>query len=155
MNKPQTSIFAKAYNPFYQALGILSVGILVTGLAKLVNTLGILEIGNKFPWMCAAAFLLFFAMFNSISSLSAEDINKYWGKSMISFLLLALTSGFGAYFLSSVSINDAGSYRWIFIVLTFGYLTFLSIIGLMKTIVDFAEKEVWKSPKRKQRKRRF
>ncbi|MEO0779409.1 MAG: hypothetical protein AAF146_22810, partial [Bacteroidota bacterium] len=95
---------------------------------------------------------LFFALINSLSSLSAEDLNKYWGRSMLAFAALAVASGLTAYGLSSLSINEAGSYRWIFIVLTFGYLVFLSIIGLMKNIVEFAEREDWQSPKKKKNK---
>ncbi len=151
MIEPKTSIYYKAYNPLMQALGIFILGILVSLIGKLINTLGILEIGNRFPWMCSASFLLFFALINSISSLSAEDLNKYWGRSMLAFAGLAIASGLTAYGLSSLSINEAGSYRWIFIVLTFGYLVFLSIIGLMKNIVEFAEREDWQSPKRKKK----
>lgn len=155
MNEPKTSIYYQAYNPVVQAAGIFALGITVTLVAKLINNLGILEIGNRFPWMCAAAFLLFFALINSLSSLSAKDLNKYWSRSMLSFAGLAIASGLAAYGLSALSINEAGSYRWIFIVLTFGYLIFLSIIGLMKTIVEFAEKEDWQQPTRKQKKRRY
>ncbi|MEL6638040.1 MAG: hypothetical protein AAFW73_12400 [Bacteroidota bacterium] len=152
MTEPKTSIYYRAYNPLVQATGIFFLGILVSLLAKLINALGILEIGNRFPWMSAAAFLLFFALINSLSSLSAEDLNKYWGRSMLAFAALAVASGLTAYGLSSLSINEAGSYRWIFIVLTFGYLVFLSIIGLMKNIVEFAEREDWQSPKKKKNK---
>lgn len=155
MNDTNTSIYYKAYNPILQAAGVFVLGLSVTLLAKLIDSLGLLEISNKFPWMCAAAFLLFFALINSLSSFSAGDLNKYWGRSMLSFAGLAIVSGLAAYGLSAISINDAGSYRWIFIVLTFGYLVFLSIIGLIKTIVEFAEKEDWQSPKKKQKKRRF
>lgn len=155
MNESSTSIYYKAYNPIVQAAGVFALGLVVSLMAKLINALGILEIGNLFPWMCAAAFLLFFALINSLSSFSADDLNKYWSRSMLSFAGLAISSGLAAYGLSAVSIGEAGSYRWIFIVLTFGYLIFLSIIGLIKTIVEFAEKEDWQSPTRKQKKRRY
>ena len=155
MNEDNTSIYYKAYNPIVQAGGVFALGIIVTLVAKLISILGILEISNRFPWMCAAAFLLFFSLINSLSSFSATDLNRYWSRSMLSFAALAIASGLAAYGLSAISINDAGSYRWIFIVLTFGYLIFLSIIGLIKTIVEFAEKEDWQSPTRKQKKRRY
>ena len=154
MAAPKTSIYYKAYNPLHQALGIFALGVVVTLLAKVVNALGILEVGNRFPWMSAAAFLLVFALFNSISSLSAKDLNRYWTRSMLAYAGLAIVSALTAYALSSLSINEAGSYRWIFIVLTFGYLVFLSIIGLMKFIVEFAEKEDWRHPRKRKRKKK-
>ena len=154
METKQTSLFYKAYNPFLQA-GIVFVSGLVVSLgAKVLQFINLVEIGNYFPWMTAAAFLLFFALFNSIFSLSAEDLNKYWTKSILSFALLAVLSGLAAWAISAISIYDAGSYAWIFTALTFVYLVFLSIMGFMKNIVEFAEKEEWNSPRFRQRKRR-
>jgi len=144
----QSSFFYKAYNPALQAAIILGAGLIVTAVAKLIQYTEIMYVGEKFPWMCAASFLLFFALFNSIFSLSAKDINSYWTKSMIAFAALALISGLYAWGFSQLGVNEAGSYRWIFIVVTFGYLVFLSMMGFMKRIVEFAEKEDWQSPRK-------
>ena len=152
MEAPKASFLYKAYNPVLQATLVLVAGLIVILGSKLISWTGILEVGPKFPWMTVASFMLFFAIFNSITSLSAKDLNNYWLRSMASFGGLAILSGFMAYLFSSLSINEAGSYRWIFIVLTFGYLVFLSILGFMKRIVEFAEKEDWQAPKKRKRK---
>ena len=152
MEKPKASFLYKAYNPFLQAALVFAAGFVVMLFSKLLSLIGIFETGQKFPWMTAAAFMLFYAIFNSITSLSAKDLNNYWFKSMASFAGLAIASGFMAYLFSSLSINEAGSYRWIFTVLTFGYLVFLSILGFMKRIVEFAEKEDWQAPKKRKRR---
>ena len=144
----QSSFFYKAYNPALQAAIIFGAGLLVTAGSKLIQSAGILHVGERFPWLCAAAFLLFFALFNSIFSLSAKDINKYWTRSLLAYAFLVILSGLCAWAFSSISINQAGSYRWIFIVLTFGYLVFLSMMGFMKTIVEYAEKEDWQAPRK-------
>ena len=149
--KNQSSFFYKAYHPGLQAAIIFFAGIIVTLGAKLIQYMGILTVGERFPWMCAASFLLFFALFNSIFSLSAKDINRYWTKSMFSFAGLALISGLCAWGFSQIGMNEAGSYRWIFIVVTFGYLVFLSMMGFMKRIVEFAEKEDWQSPRKRKK----
>ena len=60
---------------------------------------------------------------------------------------LALTTGLFAWFVSSLSIGEAGSYKWIYFVVTIGYLVFLSMMGFMKNIVDFAQKEDWSHPR--------
>lgn len=147
----KTSFFYKAYHPVLQAALIFGAGIVVNLLAKLINMLGILDVGQRFPWLCAASFLLFFALFNSIFSLSAKDLNNYWVKSMFSFGGLALLSGLSAWAFSRLNIGEAGSYQWIFIVLSFGYLVFLSMMGFMKRIVEFAEKEEWTSPRKRKK----
>lgn len=152
MNEPNNSFFYKAYNPILQAAIVFGMGLIVMIGGKLFAATNILSVSERFPWMTAAAFILFFAMFNSIFSLSSSDMNKYWSRSVLSYAGLVLASGTLAYLFSSIPINEAGSYRWIIIVLTFGYLVFLSIMRFMKNIVEFAQKEEWNSPK--QRKRR-
>ena len=152
MEKPKASFLYKAYNPVMQAALVFAAGFVVMIFSKLLSWTGIFEISQKFPWMTAAAFIFFFAIFNSITSLSAKDLNNYWLWSMGSFAVLAIVSGLEAYLFSSLSINEAGSYRWIFTVLTFGYLVFLSILGFMKRIVEFAEKEDWQAPKKRKRR---
>jgi len=83
--------------------------------------------------------------------LASKDLNKYWGRSMLSFAVLATISAGIAYFFSALSIEEIGPYKWIYFVLTFGYLVFLSILGFMKRIVDFAEREDWQAPRQKKR----
>lgn len=139
--------YTKAYNPFIQAGIILGLVVIVILLSKMVNSLGIIEVGERFPWMTAASFMLFFAVFNSVISLSSKNLNRYWGRSIMAFMGLAVTSGLVAYFFSSIAINDAGSYRWIYIVVTFGYLVFLSLMGVMRNIVEFAQREEWNHPR--------
>lgn len=151
MATSENSLFENAYSPFLQTGIVLGLSILVHIGAKVVNVLGIMEVGGKFHWMTAAAFLLFFAVFNSVFSLSSKDSNKYWLQSILCFCALAIVASMIAYFLSSIPINDAGSYRWIFIVVGVGYLVFLSMVGFMKRIVDFAQREEWNQPRMKNR----
>ena len=148
MKDTNKSFYDKGYDPVFQALLVLGLVLGVIVLAKLVNAIGISSVSQQFPWTVATSFLLFFAIFNSIISLGCEDLNQYWGRSMLSFVVLAVLSGGIAWFFSSMSIQDAGTYKWIYFVLGFGYLVFLSILGFMKRIVDFAEREDWEAPRR-------
>jgi drug/metabolite transporter (DMT)-like permease len=143
----QSSIFDKSVSPILQAAIALG-GVIVASLgAKVVKLTGLLSVADHFPWISAAAFLLVFALFNSIFSLASDNMLKYWGKSIYSFLGLAVASGLLAYLFSSLSIDEAGSYRWIFIVLTIGYFIFLGMMAFMRRIVEFAEREEWNQPR--------
>lgn len=147
MNNQSESIFSKAFNPIYQA-GIALVGVVVFSLvAKLVGLTGLTDVPQRFPWMSAASFMLLFALFNSVFSLNSEDLMKYWARSMYCFLGLAAAAAGVAYLLSSLSMNEAGSYRWIFIVVGIGYLVFLSMMAMMRKIVEFAQREEWNHPR--------
>ena len=154
MSQDKHSFFDKVSNPIFQALiclaGVLLIGIIGKGL----QLSGLMDISDRFPWMTAAAFMLFFSMFNSIFSLSAKNAGQYWGRSIYSFLGLATGAGLIAWLFSSLTINEAGSYRWIYIVLSIGYLVFLSIVNMIKRIVQFAEKEEWNHPRLRNRRRK-
>ncbi|MCB0546593.1 MAG: hypothetical protein KDD19_03340 [Phaeodactylibacter sp.] len=148
MNRTEySSIFDKGLNPILQAAITFGGVIVFILLAKLVKLTGLIHVPDRFPWMTAASFLLLFAVFNSVFSLSAENMLKYWGRSVYSYLGLAVASGAVATLFSSLSIDEAGSYRWIYIVLTIGYLVFLAMVASMRQIVDFAQREEWNHPR--------
>ena len=148
------SFLGKAYNPFLLAAAIFGAHIVVVLFAKFFHWAGIVEVGQRFPWLSAVAFLLFYAVFNSIFSLSSQNTTKYWARSVFSFIALAAANGISAYLLSSLTIDEAGSFRWLYVVVSFGYLVFLSIVNLIKKIVEFAEREEWNHPRIRSRKKR-
>jgi hypothetical protein len=111
------------------------------------------QVSAKFYWLTCTSLMLFYSVFNSIGSLISGNLNEYWGKSMYSFGALAVAAGYTAYFFSGINIFEAGSYSWLFKVVFFVYLVFMSMVRSMKIIVEFAQKEEWNAPKFKNRKR--
>jgi uncharacterized membrane protein len=128
-------------NPVYQAILIFGVALTLAGLEKLANVIGIMDSKPNSPWIVMTAFILFFTIANSILSLRVENLNKYWAVSIISFVAILACSALTATLLSGLSIDEAGSFRWLFMVLTFGYLVFLSIVRLIRRIVEYAIKQ--------------
>jgi hypothetical protein len=136
-------------NPFYQVALMLVFSISIMLISFACSKLGIIDVPNKFYWMTTCALMLFFSVFNSISSLAAHNLANYWGRSMMSFMGFAVVSGFCSYFFSGLHIFDAGSYSYIYYVITFVYIIFLAMVQSMKSIVEFAQKEQWSQPRRK------
>ena len=131
----------KTQNPIIQAV-VVSIGVLVMMfIAKLIILAGSSVVGNRVFWIIAGSAILFFAIFNSIISLSVNDMNQYWTRSTLCYTGLMISSGFFAYVFSSMTISEAGTFKWIFMVLTFGYLFFLSVMRFMRKIVQIAQKE--------------
>jgi hypothetical protein len=149
----QTALLTKLVNPFLQAAIVLGLILLFDIGSGFLESAGV-EMKQDTPWVIAATFILFFAMFNAILSLLADNMDKYWTRSMLSYVAVAGVAGLLAWAFSSQSINEAGTFRWIYIVLTFGYLLFLSMIGAMRKIVDFAQREEWNQPKIRKRKKK-
>ena len=70
-NNDATSIFNKGLNPVLQASIALGGVIVFILVAKLIKLTGLIYVPDRFPWITAASFLLLFAIFNSVFSLSA------------------------------------------------------------------------------------
>ncbi len=153
MENKSHPIFVKLQNPVFQGLILLSAVVVLNIIAKALQSAG-MEVEQRFPWTIAASFVLFFSAMNAVMSIFAKNIDNYWSRSILSFVGLAAVSALLANLFSQMSMDEAGSYKWIFIVLTFGYLIFLFILSAVRRIVDFAQREEWNQPKLRQKRRR-
>ena len=135
--------------PPFQALAIFLVAALIMAIGWGLHAGGIMTDDPLFAWSIGAAFMLLFAMANSLASIKAASFVKYWSASIYSYLGLALGTGMTAWGFSGIPLNDAGSYRWIYIVITVGFLVFLSLVNILKRIVRFAEREEWNQPRKR------
>ena len=125
---------------------ISAVGFMILGY--LANEVGAIEVGMKFPWIAAGAFILMFSVFNSINSFAAKDVNTYYRNSILGYMGLVFGGSMMAYLFSQTSINEAGSFRWIFFILTFSYLVFLVLTTFIRGILRVLETEEEKFSRR-------
>ncbi|MBI1223956.1 MAG: hypothetical protein GC192_01850 [Bacteroidetes bacterium] len=153
MEQKSHLLFVKLQNPVYQGIALLSL-VLIFNIGSLFFKGAGMEIEQRFPWTIAASFLLFFAAMNAIMSIFAKNTDGYWSRSVLCFVGLAVTSALLAQLFSGFTMNEAGPYKWIYIVLTIGYLVFLLILTAMRKIVDFAQREEWNQPKIRQKRKR-
>lgn len=148
-----SGFLGKAHSPFLQA-AVAGGGMLLLVLITLPFEMGGSGgFGERLPWIIATAFMLLFALFNSIFCLASTHSTRYWNQSVISYVLLASLGALLAWGVSGLSIFEAGSFRWLFFVVSFSYLVFISIVNLMRIIVAFAMKEEWHAPRIRERKR--
>lgn len=143
------SDYKKIESPVAQAVLVLAGAIALMLCGWLLTVTKAYPVDPLFAWSIAAAFMLLFALLNSLMSLRADSFLKYWSRSVYSYIALALCTGFAAWLFSGIPLNEAGTYRWIYIVVTVGFLVFLSMVNFMKKIVQFAEKEEWNQPRRR------
>jgi hypothetical protein len=136
-----SSFMDRMSNPIIQASIVLSGVLIFMLVTKILKWSGSVIVNNSIFWVIAGAAILFFALFNSVISLSVKDMNQYWTRSTASYTVLMVSSGCFAYLFSSMTMTEAGTFKWIFMVLTFGYLLFLSIMRFMRKIVQIAQQE--------------
>ncbi len=142
------SWFLRLRNPYLQAIvaaAFMLVVILIGGLTLFSGG----ELSERWAYQTLTTALMIFAVSNALMSLAAPNIGKYWTGSMLSYAALAGLAVLGARLLSGFWIAEAGSYRWIFMVVTFGYGVFLSIMAAIRGIVNFAEGEEWSQPRKR------
>ncbi len=132
-----------------QAAAVFAGALVIMGIGWALTATGIILFEPLFPWSIGSALMLFFAMMNSLLSLRAPSFVKYWGASIYSYLALAFGTSLAAWGFSGIPLREAGSYRWIYIVVTVGFIVFLTMVNLMKIIVRFAEKEEWNQPRKR------
>ncbi|HLF65852.1 MAG TPA: hypothetical protein VI603_18970 [Saprospiraceae bacterium] len=135
----QNTIAAKiAAQPLFQAAIIFVLVAFLALIDRGSNVSGVGTSTQNSPWILMTACILFYALCSSILSLKAKQANRYWRDAILSFVLLMVASAATATVLSGQSMDEAGSFRWLFVVMSVGYLVFLTIVRLMKKIVDLA-----------------
>ena len=130
-----------AEQPILQAGIIFVLGVLMSLLDLATRASGISSSEKNTPWILMTACILFYAVCSSVLSLRARNQNTYWRNSILSFVGLMILSGLFAMLISGLSMDKAGSFRWLFFVMAIGYLVFLSIVRLIRRIVELAIKQ--------------
>ena len=139
----------KDFTPYKQAAIVVGLALIVMTLAKFLQLLNVTAVNPEKIWVLSATFGLFFTVANCLFSLNAKDATKFWNQSMIAFTMTILSLGILAWLISGVSINEMGSFRWLYIVIIIGYIVFSTIVRMMRSIVDFAMKEEWNQPNKR------
>ena len=130
-----------ASNPVYQAALIFAVALVFILIEKFLTLVGLIQPDPLNPWIVVTSFILFYSVATSVLSLKIKQARQYWGRSILAFIAILLLSALTAQLFSGLSINEASSFRWLFIVMAIGYLVFMSIARLIKRIVDIAIKQ--------------
>jgi predicted Abi (CAAX) family protease len=135
MENQDTSFFAKSISPYLQAAAGLGVMLIFMILGKIAGA------NFTFPWTTAGAALLMFSVFNSVNSFTTDDMLTYFRDSIFSYMALVGLGATLAYLFSSVSINEAGTFRWIYFTITFSYFGFIGIASFIRFILGALDNE--------------
>src|SRR4030095_27983 len=140
MNEPSrlVTIFQK---PLHQVALIVGMTIVFTLIDKILPHNNLFFEEKSGSWIVGTAMIFCYIIINTILALRAEPILPYGSKSILIFVgLLAFTYGW-CYLLTGKHIDEVGSFRWLWIVLTMVYITFFIIARTMKRIVDIANEQ--------------
>ncbi|SRR6056297_223571 len=135
-------------DPISLAVAVLILSVIISTAGMSLGWFGLIETYDLFPWMIAAAMLLYYSFFTAIILMVTRDSARDWSRAIYGFMGFVLLSGLYAWLLSGLSIYQAQTYQSIYIVLTLAFFVFLSIGSTVKFIVDFTHKRDAQADKR-------
>jgi len=129
-----------AARPAVQAGFVFLVMLAANLLVKLLAFGGI-EFESRIPWTLNIAFLLLFSIYNVVLGLLYSTGYRYWTYSISCFIGLAFLSAWSAKWLSHLSMDEAGSFRWLYLVFFMVYFLIMMITLAIRKIVSLAEQD--------------
>jgi hypothetical protein len=135
------SILDQNISPFKQLIISLLLAIILMLFSKISPVIPYSKTAHILPWTSLCGAILFYAITNSILSFGASANKYYWMQSILCYVTLLAVGGLIAWQMTGIGIYDAGSVSWIYVVLSMGYLVFLSIVNLIKFVVALAQRD--------------
>jgi hypothetical protein len=129
----------KSISPYYQ--GIVALVLILIFDAVLISTSKSSPTFATSIWTNCIAMVLFYIVANCLLSLRYETNAKYVRDSLFTFLILSFLGIVLSQYLSEKTMDESGSFRWLFIVLGAGYIIFLAIINTMKFVLEWARNQ--------------
>lgn len=91
-------------------------------------------------WTNGVAMMFFYVIINCILAVVGETKTQYFRESIYVFLGLGVFTILVSRLISGSGMDDAGSFRWLFMVLSLCYLIFIGIINTIHVLLNLAEK---------------
>jgi len=134
------SILTKEISPYKQ--GALALGlILLIDLFSFASRNSNIEKFASTIWTNCIAMVLFFIIANALISINSSKAGIYIRDSIYTYIILCVSGALISYFISATPMDDAGSFKWLFIMLTMVYIVFLALMNTLKAIVALAKKQ--------------
>ena len=128
-------LFLKPLNQALLAAGLMIVFTLVDLVMPHDNVLFEEDAGT---WIVTTAMIFCYVILNAVVAIRIEPILPYWRNAVFCYLGLMVFAYLWGWLLTGKHIDDVGSFRWLWLVLTLVYVVFFSIARSIKRIVDMA-----------------
>jgi len=134
----ENSIFKQYIKPGYQALLIIALYGFILLILKFLDLIEYRQFVVKYCWLFGTALLLFYIIINSIFSFTAADKMTYFRNSIFTYLAcLFVVVGLNT-LISGKVVYEVDTYSWILLVFSMVYIVFITIINLLRKIVEMA-----------------
>jgi hypothetical protein len=139
--KQKSSLINYLESPMYQAGLVLCFILVLSLIDKVIPNSADFIVPKAGSWTVSTAMLLAYVFLNTIILFRIKEAAIYWGKSVFFYVLLLIITYGWCYLLSGMHIDDVGTIRWLWIVLTLVYTVFFAIAFTIRGIVSLADDE--------------
>ena len=141
MEPKKQSIFDRPFNPIHQGILVLAIYIILLCTIIFLNSIKWINFQPLDHWKYATSMILFYVMLCCVFCFSAKEKMIYYRNSIFTYvILLFVFSGISQWF-SGLSIFEAESYSWILTVFSIIFIVMLTIINMVRKIVEIAIKQ--------------
>lgn len=127
------------HNPIKMALAVVVLLAFIQLLFYLLTPLLTGLIDENSPWVVSVAMMLFYVLFNSISTFANDDLAQNWSRSLYGFGLLGAISFFSAWLISGKTLSDMSGFRDIILIVVIGFVTLRTIATTIMIVVLFTK----------------
>ena len=127
-------------DPIKMALVVCGLLVFCQLLFLLIKPLMTALIDESSPWVVSVAMMLFFVLFNSISTFISDNLGWNWGRSIYGFLILGAAGYLLAWLISGRSMNELPGLRDLVMIVVIGFIVLKSIATTMMMIMLFIKK---------------
>jgi len=113
----------KEISPYKQGTAFVVLVFVSLLLLKLLALMTSIDLINY--WIISCSLLLFYIVANSLLSLSSSNRVVYYGQSVMTFIVVLFVSGGLAQYFSGISLDEAGSFRWIYKLMVIIFLVLI------------------------------
>ncbi|MBK6546495.1 MAG: hypothetical protein IPG12_14655 [Saprospiraceae bacterium] len=138
MKAASNSVLNFHIKPWLQGLGSVSLFILIQLCIWILSWIGILKFETTDCWLYGTAMLFFYIILNSIFFFTAENKLLYYRNSIFTYLGTLVFIVMICTIISGKDVSEVETYSWILIVFSIVYIVFLTIINVLRKIVEIA-----------------
>ena len=126
-------------NPIKMALAVVILLVIFQLLFFLLTPFLTGLIDENSPWVVSVAMMLFYVLFNSISTFADDNLMRNWSRSIYGFGILGAISFLAAWLISGKALSDMAGFRDIILIVIIGFVTLRTIATTIMIVVLFTK----------------
>ena len=124
-------------DPLKMAIVVVVLMLLAQGLFALLAPLTPELIDERSPWVVSVALMLFYVLFNSISTFANDKLMNNWTRSLYGFLLLGVSGYLMSWLISGKKLTELAGFQDIILIVVIGFIVLKSIATSIMVVVLF------------------